>query len=139
MIDYGEFMALAAVETPRRVKLSVNSLTLFQSGFQWFRNPREWEDDTDPLSDLEEDIRDALVAEAFYELQGGNVDIGIIFLFATAAPPADSLACDGVTYLRVDYPELYAVLDPAFITDADHFVTPTLPDYSGSGFALWAK
>jgi len=30
--------------------------------------------------------------------------------------------------LRVDYPELFEVLDPAFIVDPDNFVTPDLRD-----------
>lgn len=38
------------------------------------------------------------------------------------------LVCDGSTYLRVDYPDLYAVLDPAYILDADNFVVPDLMD-----------
>lgn len=51
---------------------------------------------------------------------------GAIFPYASVDLPGHSLACDGATYLRVDYPALYAALDPAFIVDADHFVTPDL-------------
>jgi microcystin-dependent protein len=144
-IDYGDFIALAAVETPRRVRLSANSLTLFQSAFQWLRNPREWEDDTDPLSELEEDARDAMVALAFDELLEDNVDIGLIFPFVTTAPPANSLECDGTHYLRVDYPELYAALDSAFVVDADHFKTPDMRGRvplgvgTGSGLSTYAQ
>lgn len=52
--------------------------------------------------------------------------IGTIFAYATANPPDNSLACDGATHLRTDFPALYAILAPAFITDSDHFITPDL-------------
>ena len=52
--------------------------------------------------------------------------IGQILTVATAAPPPLTLECDGTEYLRVDYPELYAALDPAFVIDADTFEVPDL-------------
>jgi len=142
MINWGDFIALSAVETPRRVRLSADSLTLFQSAFQWLRDPRQWEDDGDPLNPLEEDARDALVALAFDEIVGDNVDLCTVFAFLTTSPPLDSLLCDGTHYLRTDFPELYAVLDAAFIVDADHFRTPDLAaEFTAevTGWALWAK
>lgn len=54
--------------------------------------------------------------------------IGQIVTHALATLPSEWLACDGTTYLRIDYPELYAVLDAAFIVDADHFITPNIVD-----------
>lgn len=46
-----------------------------------------------------------------------------------ARDPADfELLCDGSIYERVDYPDLYAVIDPAFIIDADTFAVPDLLD-----------
>jgi len=48
---------------------------------------------------------------------------------AIARDPASfELVCDGATYDRVDYPDLYAVMDPAFIIDADQFMVPDLID-----------
>jgi len=52
--------------------------------------------------------------------------IGSIIPLATAGLPSDMLWCDGSTYNRVDYPDLYAVLDSAFIIDADSFSVPDL-------------
>jgi len=52
--------------------------------------------------------------------------LGMIFPLVTADPPPNVLPCDGSTYLRVDFPELYAVLDTFFIVDADHFIVPDL-------------
>jgi len=52
--------------------------------------------------------------------------IGMIVPYITASPPDYCLPCDGGTYNRVDYQQLYAALDTAFQIDADHFVTPDL-------------
>lgn len=57
---------------------------------------------------------------------GSGLVTGEIIAYATTNPPTGTLACDGATYLRVDYPDLYSVLAAAFISDADHFVTPDL-------------
>jgi microcystin-dependent protein len=66
--------------------------------------------------------------------------IGTIFPTAAAAIPDYALACDGSIYNRVDYPELYSVLDSAFIIDADSFHVPDLqgrvPIGAGSGGGL---
>lgn len=59
--------------------------------------------------------------EAFQPMIGWILPVAI-------ALPANMLPCDGATYDRVDYPNLYAVLDAAFIVDADHFTTPDLRD-----------
>lgn len=54
--------------------------------------------------------------------------VGMIMPIATAAVPEFMLLCDGSNHLRVDHPELYEVLDPVFIVDADNFITPDLRD-----------
>lgn len=38
----------------------------------------------------------------------------------------EALNCDGSTYLRVDYPELYEAIDPMLIIDADSFKVPDM-------------
>jgi len=69
--------------------------------------------------------------------------IGTIFAYATTDTPTGALACDGTTYLRVDYPALYAVLATPFITDADHFIVPDLRGRTvvgtGTGSGLTAR
>lgn len=52
--------------------------------------------------------------------------IGTIVPHVLNTIPPYALPCDNATYLRVDWPELYAVLPPALIVDADHFKTPEL-------------
>jgi len=69
----------------------------------------------------------ALMTALFYDYVGSNVCmIGSIFAYATNDPPNNCLPCDGGTYARVDYPELFGMLDAAFIVDSDNFVTPDL-------------
>ncbi len=52
--------------------------------------------------------------------------IGQVIDLATASYPDNVLPCDGASYLRVDYPDLYAILNSNLITDADNFVVPDL-------------
>lgn len=52
--------------------------------------------------------------------------IGAVLPYATGSPPDGTLACDGATYNRVDYPDLYDSLDAAFIVDASQFRVPDL-------------
>lgn len=68
----------------------------------------------------------------------GTCMLGTIVAIATSDPPTGCLICDGGTYLRVDYPDLYALLLPAYQTDADHFTTPDLRGQVviGAGFTL---
>lgn len=94
--------------------------------FKWTAS---WYSPTDAAMDA--DAIDALVDNLQSELMlggicpGGNTVIGSIFAVATI-PPAGTLKCDGTQYLRIDYPDLYAILDAAFIVDADNFVVPDL-------------
>lgn len=69
--------------------------------------------------------------------------VGTIIPYATAAVPSGCLACDGATYLRTDYPALYAALHANFKIDADHFVVPDLRGRTiigiGTGASLTAR
>jgi microcystin-dependent protein len=69
--------------------------------------------------------------------------IGTLIGHVLASLPSNWLDCDGATYNRVDWPELYAVLDSAYILDADHFKTPDLkgrtPIGVGAGSGLTSR
>lgn len=59
----------------------------------------------------------------------GSLDmIGSIQYFGTADLPSSYLPCDGGVYNRVDYPQLYSLIDPTLIIDADTFNTPPIMD-----------
>lgn len=52
--------------------------------------------------------------------------IACIIPYVSASAPNHTIPCDGAHYSRVDYPLLYAAIDPVFILDADTFFTPNL-------------
>jgi microcystin-dependent protein len=53
--------------------------------------------------------------------------IGSGFMLGSMAVPSLALACDGASYLRVDYPYLFAVIGTAFgAADSDHFNVPDM-------------
>jgi len=79
---------------------------------------------SDTITDDEWDTLQAYVDNLLYEAK--NPMIGMIFPLVTLDPPPNVLPCDGSEYLRVDFPELFAVLDTPFIVDADHFIVPDL-------------
>lgn len=76
------------------------------------------------VTDSDWDTIDKYVSNLLYEAK--NPMIGMIFPLVTLDPPPNVLPCDGSIYLRVDFPELFAVLDTVFIVDADHFNVPDL-------------
>lgn len=65
--------------------------------------------------------------------------IGSLMLYATTAPPDRTLPCDGNSYLRVDYPKLYAVLSSQYIIDSDNFRTPNPVSHTGLNYYIVAK
>lgn len=77
-------------------------------------------------SDVSETLTAIAWTKGFLTLEVDVAQIGAIIATAAATIPQYALLCDGSTRLRVDYPELYAVLDAAFIVDADHFRVPDL-------------
>jgi microcystin-dependent protein len=56
----------------------------------------------------------------------GSMIIGTIVPVALSSLPSNMLLCDGSQYEKLDFPDLYAVLDAAYIIDSDYFVVPNL-------------
>lgn len=52
--------------------------------------------------------------------------IGAIIPLAIETFPEYVLPCDGSTFQRADYPDLYKILDPSLVLDSDNFITPNL-------------
>lgn len=117
---------------------STEFLAAFKGAVDELRFSSNWEQ----LSGISADDAADLFATAFDTIRECNV-IGEIIAYATTNPPAGTLACDGATYLRVDYPVLYAALASAFISDSDHFIVPDLRGRSivgiGTGTGLTAR
>lgn len=102
---------------------------------QWWTWEKTWIPGDVRAKEVSEEFRNLLLqtlslGECGGQTTGGNVDcvIGQVITTATAGTPEGFLPCDGQTYLREDYPELYAVLDSNLIVDADHFNTPSIKD-----------
>ncbi len=64
--------------------------------------------------------------EAYETLMPFLLEPGLTLPCFTLDIPAGWLLCDGSIYDRVDYPQLYAALDPTFHVDADQFAVPFL-------------
>lgn len=72
------------------------------------------------------ELASEIYTEQWAKLREDDCMIGLIYPTMAENTPENSLACDGSTHNRIDYPDLYALLDPAFIIDADTFVTPDM-------------
>lgn len=72
------------------------------------------------------EIASEIYTDGWARLQENACMIGSVFPYITSSPPSNCLDCDGTTYNRVDYPDLYAALDGAFIIDSDTFNVPDL-------------
>jgi microcystin-dependent protein len=90
------------------------------SAVERLSTPYAWQ----PGTDIERAEQEAFTL--FLEIVRGKTMIGVILPYVSLTPPDGCLPCDGASYSRAAYPELYALLDPAFIIDADTFVVPDL-------------
>jgi microcystin-dependent protein len=58
-----------------------------------------------------------------------TIPAGVIQMFGGAAAPTGFLLCDGTSYLRADYPDLFAAIGTTFgPADGTHFL---VPNFSG--------
>lgn len=101
---------------------SVEWLSLFKGALDSLTEPKAWKQ----IGAVTVEEAAAAAAAAYLTIGGDCNMIGEVVLGAFFTAPDRYLACDGSSYARVDYPDLYAVLDAAFITDADNFVVPDL-------------
>jgi len=127
MFDLAWVLAYAGRNVTKTATLSPESVAVFLTAIDIARERWTWTNGADKPTDTEWDTIDALVAQAERDLMSNGL-LGTIAPYVTTAPPAGMLECDGASYLRVDYPGLYAALDSAFIVDADNF---TVPDIRG--------
>jgi len=89
-----------------------------------------WRGTESEISDAQAEILNfihCLFSNECVQTSGGTTMlIGTIIPHVIGTLPDTMLACDGSQHLRVDYPDLYAALDAAYIVDADTFTTPNL-------------
>jgi len=135
--SYSAINTLAQSDTGHFVFLDAWSISLLASMLSqnmplWF-----WTNNQFPLSDSEIDDLENRLATAGGQLQMQLV--GMIFPITTFDLPIGTLLCDGASYLRADYPNLYSVLDPIFVVDADTFVVPDMRDRFIMGSSVTAN
>jgi len=122
--------ALAVDYPPKTVYLSGIGQAVFYYTWEYLSNRQNWTNPSNPydvITQSQWDTIEQYVAQLNYEVDR-NIMIGQLTAYITEFPPVNVLACDGSVLARVDYPELYEVLDPAFIVDADSFRVPDLRD-----------
>lgn len=126
MLVLADLQALASNYASTGVYLSGESLALLLSLNQYceLHNWLGVALDTE-LTPTEKDTIQAIVDKAYTELMADNPLIGTI-VFAARNGLANGLLCDGGTYAREDYPQLYAVMANEWIVDSDNFTVPSL-------------
>lgn len=125
-LDELETLALQGGYTGIAALSSFSAVMLLSACRAFLHDTSLWTGAGYELTEDEIDDIDELVSQAEYELMLSTV--GMIMPYAGSTIPTWALLCDGTQYQRVDYPEVYAVLDSAFIVDADTFATPNLRD-----------
>jgi microcystin-dependent protein len=87
-------------------------------------NDDEWTEVNDSVADVVAACKDAV------EIWYSDMLIGALQTFLIIPPPG-WLVCDGATYDKIDYPELWAVLPSQLTTENDF----TLPDFTAAFLA----
>jgi microcystin-dependent protein len=131
MPDLLEVENIASNTPVRTVELSGISSTVLFSALDACRRIYDWTYGGEPLTNAQIDRLYEILAIANRELM--LTHIGEIKMTAAPELPAGCLWCDGGIYDRVDYPDLYAAIAPAFIISADEFFVPDLRGKFPSG------
>lgn len=133
MPDLAAVESIASNTPARTVMLSGISIAVLLSCLdaanRWF----DWFEDDIQISYAR--YADVLEYLSLARTELMSSQLGEVKATAATTIPDGCLLCDGSIYDRVDYPDLYAVLSPAFIVDADTFQVPDLRDkfISGAG------
>lgn len=85
-----------------------------------------WEDNQNPLTQIQSDDLEAKLAATESELM--QTLVGLIMPICTEDIPEGTLLCDGTTYNRVDYPNLYQKIANGYKIDDDTFNVPDMRD-----------
>lgn len=116
-----------AISGQKITALTGLSAVLILACAPFYDDRRFWLDGETPVNDSQWDDISHALAEMEDEVMGNM--IGLILPHALASISGlNVLACDGTIYNRVDYPRLYAALDPIYIIDADTFRVPDMRD-----------
>lgn len=117
---------LALSDTGHFVYLDAWSISAITSIFAQALPLYLWANNQYPLDQAQIDDLMNKQARALGQLM--HPIVGLIMPICTANVPDGTLLCDGATYNRSDYPNLYDALDTFYHVDADTF---TVPDLTG--------
>jgi microcystin-dependent protein len=112
---------------PILCSLSTKSLTLILTSLSVMSLRRRWAVGSNrvPIDDSDWDVISSALSTAIEELSV-SILLGVVIHSLIPLSEPEFLLCDGSSFNRVDYPQLYAVLPSALIDDADTFHTPDL-------------
>jgi microcystin-dependent protein len=131
MPDLAKIEEIASVMPSRTVVLSGISTTVLLSCLdeanRWF----DWFEDNIQVSYSR--YADVLGYLSLARTELMTTQIGEVKMTVATAIPFGCLLCDGATYDRVDYPDLYETIAPAFVLSADTFFVPDLRGKFPSG------
>lgn len=115
---------LALSDTGHFVYLDAWSISALASIFSQAMPLYLWANNQNPLD--EGQIDDLMKKQAKTMGQLMHPLVGLIMPVCTQALPEGTLLCDGSTYSRADYPNLYDALDPYYHMSPDSFSVPDL-------------
>lgn len=107
----------------RTIEMRPSLWTVFFNIMQEWGTSSQWRQN-DPTHASVDDVIAEIITMTDRAVMAGCTMLGEIKELAIGTIPDWLLLCDGATYNRVDYPDLYAILDSAFILDADTFRVP---------------
>jgi len=131
MPDLLEIENIASNTPLKTVVLSGISTTVLFSALDACRRIYDWTHDGQPLDSNQINELYEILAIANRELMLSQ--IGEIKMTASPTLPGGCLWCDGSTYEKADYPDLYAALGAAFILSSTQFFVPDLRGKFASG------
>jgi len=123
-----KLLVLAETMPPQITALSSESVVILLWSQQLLGNINNWYDTAEDQADVITPDDAILIERLIDDLMSSIVRplVGTVFPYVTADPPPFTLPCDGATYAASDYPQLYALLDAAFIIDPTSFFVPDL-------------
>lgn len=126
LIDWDDLQALDD-GTTKIMALSSLSAIFIQALSVFYNNRFCWVAGANDVTDEQWDAIQALISDTELDLMSGLIGMILPNVLADISN-LNVLECDGSSYLRVDYPELYAAIAPAYIIDANNFRVPDLSD-----------
>jgi len=114
-----------ALSGKKLTTLSDLSVVLILSLSEFYRPRFRWQVGSDKPTDTDWDEIEKAISQMEDEIMRGIIGMILPHVLADLSN-LDVLPCDGATYLRVDYPELYEAIHINYQIDADSFFVPNL-------------